>query len=161
MEDSLTARRKSWHGQATWLLCIPNINSFTCYSCLIIAYATIIGVQDLEVLKQGNKTDPKDMHKWATPNQSHEMIIRKQFCCWHVQTNSGYLNWIYYLSIRQYKTNSQKSQIHKNCSGSSWLTTTIHLCPCSVLVFIMFLWLAWVSSLSFEYNFWCSGLFRA
>lgn len=103
-QDSLTARRKSWHSQATWLMCMSNISSFTCFSYLITVYGTITGFQDLEVKK--NNIDFKSTEKWAIPHQSHEMIYGKQFCCCHVQANSVHLNCTKLLSIRQYKVNS-------------------------------------------------------
>lgn len=126
MWDSLTARRKSWHSQATWLVCISNIRSFICFSCLIIAYATITGVQDLGVINKGTK---KKLKAWR-----NEPLLTN-YMKWSIENS-------FVAAMSKPKTIENKlrhsNQIHKNYSGSPCFITTINQAPCSVLVFGFF-----------------------
>ena len=144
--------RKSWHSQATWLLCLSNISSCTWLYCLSSASTAIIGVHDLEVLTKGTKQILKAWRKEPLLTSHMKWSVQNSLLLPNPsQFQMFKLDW---LSIHKTIWNEfrRSSQIHRNYSGSSCLVTTIDLSSWSVLVSIMFLCFAWTSSLSFEHN---------
>lgn len=126
MADWLTARRKSWHGQATWLLCIPNLSSFTCYSLFNYCQCNHHGCSRLGSFKtreQNSSQKHADMsHSSSISRNDHPKTVLLLTC-----PNEF---WVFRLDLPSiHKTIKNKcrhsSRIHKNCSGFSCLNITI------------------------------------